>query len=140
MSFFSKVKTTVTSYNARLKAIADKQVKATEERAKKRMAQATTRTEKLKAKAQAARDKEHIYRELAQAQQSARKAASALNRARIEAGDLTASEKLVAFGQKARKGMTDFQRGLEKTQRSLQKVQGGTTRKRKTTRRKTRRY
>lgn len=113
MSFFTKIRSAVTSYNKRLKSIADKQAQAADRRAKARMEQATTRTEKLRAKAQAAREKEKVYKELAEAQESARKAASALNRARKEAGDLTGMEKLRSFGTTTRKSLSDFQRGLQ---------------------------
>ena len=119
MAFFKSLTGTVNKFNNRLKDIADKQAKASQERAKKKMEVARTQAEKLRAKAEAQREKAEIYRDLAEAQKANKEAAAALQKAKLESGELTLQQRLVKTAESGAKGIKDFRSGIEKFQKEV---------------------
>jgi len=99
MSFVTKVNLVLNRTLAALRKTAEQQIKLANQRAARKIVMARTRTERLRARAQADREKARIYRELKEAQDAARDAAVAVKKARMEAGDLTTSEQMERFGR-----------------------------------------
>ncbi len=96
MSFTQKVSAGVRKHLSNLKSAYDQQVKNAEARAQAKIALARTKQERELAKLQLQRDKIALKKELYEAWIATRNAAVALKKARLEAGDLTISEKLAA--------------------------------------------
>lgn len=132
MSFISKVKEYAGKYSKALKDIADKQAAEANERAEAKLEKAKSEKEKLEIKAARDIEKARIYNELAEAQEAGKKAAIALKKAKREAGDLTAEEKVRKAVKSGAKGISDFQSGLKKLQKDIDNF-GKPKRKKKTT-------
>jgi len=92
MSFLQRVATV----KANLQEAHDRRVKEAEERAEAKMAKAQTEANREKAKLQLQRDKINLKRELYEARIATQKANLALKKARVEAGDLTITERAQA--------------------------------------------
>ncbi|MDG6912629.1 MAG: hypothetical protein JRN35_06050 [Nitrososphaerota archaeon] len=109
MSFVTKVNQGLKRVKQGLKDAADRQVAAAEAKAQRKIAAAKTETERLRAKTALRRKKERTYKDLHEAQQAASRAATDLKKARVEAGDLTATERLQRAFQGGVKRMQSLQ-------------------------------
>jgi hypothetical protein len=119
MGVFNNAKGLVNRFNNKLKVMADNQAKAAEERAKKKMAVAQTKTEKLKIQAEKKREKAEIYSDLAQAQKANKEAAAALQKAKLESGELTLQQRLIKTAESGAKGIKEFRADIEKFQKEV---------------------
>ncbi len=99
MSFTQKLSAGVKKHMANLKEMHDQRVQAAEDRARRQLAAAQTKTEREKVKLQLRRDLMAAKKELYEAQTAARQAKTALEKARKEAGDLTMGERLGQVGR-----------------------------------------
>ena len=94
MSFTQKLAAGVKKHMSNLRKAYNNQMAAADARARADMAKTTTKLEREKVKTKLAREKLAIKKELYEAEAATRKAKTALEKARKEAGDLTTGEKL----------------------------------------------
>ncbi|KKN59665.1 hypothetical protein LCGC14_0539920 [marine sediment metagenome] len=96
MNFTQKISAGVKKQLSNLKSAYDQRVKNAEVRAQAKIALARTKQERELALLQLQRDKIALKKELYEARIATKNAAVALKKARLEAGDLTISERLAA--------------------------------------------
>jgi len=99
MSFIQQLDAGVRKHMANLKAMHDRRVQEAETRARADIAHATTKLEQERAKLKLVREKLALKRELYEARLATRQAKAAMNKARIEAGDLSIGERLGKIGK-----------------------------------------
>ncbi len=134
MSFATAIADLARAHMARLKKAYDNRIVVAEERARRRMQVARTKTDREKIKQQLEQERLTARRELYEAQIATKKAKiatnkakEALDRARKEAGDLTVGERAQRMGSEVGRGTAAFYKALTGTS------------KRRSTRRKTKR-
>lgn len=121
MGFTQKLTDTVKRHMVNLKAAHDKRVIEAEARARVRLATARTSTEREKAKLILEREKLALKMDLYEAQIATRKAKAAVNKARLEAGDLTIGERIGAVGSSLGREAKSAYKALEKRSRPTRK-------------------
>lgn len=99
MTFAKSVKAVVSKHIDKVKSAYDDRLKEAEQRAKLDMAKAKTRQERELAILRLKREKAKLAQDLAEAKLATQQAVKAAERARIEAGDLTFSERLSGYGK-----------------------------------------